>query len=82
MPKNKKIEDYKLKIRVWTVKPTVGNMFQVSNGYNVFVVSLTSKACFYREPDLIGIPYVHGIASIHFMKDNPLDYVDDYYRKT
>ncbi|KAF2298276.1 hypothetical protein GH714_021157 [Hevea brasiliensis] len=61
--------------------PVVGNKFQVSNGEEVFIVSIIHKTCSFRAWDLYGIPCTHGIACINFMKHDLLEYMDPYYSK-
>ncbi|KAF2324187.1 hypothetical protein GH714_009601 [Hevea brasiliensis] len=77
----RKIEAAKLGAKFYIVKLAVGNKFQVSHGENVFIVSLVNKCCSCREWDLSGIPCSHALTNIHFMKHNPVDYVDPYYSK-
>lgn len=62
----KKIKASKLKTRLWTVKPAVGNKFQVSNREHVFVwYPMFTWNCNYK-----------------YMKYDLLEYVGSYYSKS
>ncbi|XP_061991204.1 uncharacterized protein LOC133709465 isoform X2 [Rosa rugosa] len=50
-----------------------------SCGGSRYVVDLTRRTCACRRWDLTGIPCKHAISAIHFMRQNPDDYVDACY---
>ncbi|XP_024164163.1 uncharacterized protein LOC112171170 [Rosa chinensis] len=47
-----------------------------SCGGSRYVVDLTRRTCACRRWDLTGIPCKHAISAIHFMRQNPEDFVD------
>ncbi|CAL2274389.1 unnamed protein product [Prunus armeniaca] len=56
-------------------------LYQVSHIYGEeFVVDLRAKTCFCRRWNLCGIPCPHAISTIFQRCENPIAYVDDYYK--
>ncbi|KAM5554008.1 hypothetical protein ABKV19_025974, partial [Rosa sericea] len=51
-----------------------------SCGGSRYVVDLTRRTCACMRWDLTGIPCKHAISAIHFMRQNPEDYVDACYQ--
>ena len=77
----KRVEQLKWDSRMCVPKPAVNDKFQVKIGQEQFVVDLQSSTCSCRGWQLTGIPCIHGIASIHYMKHSVEDYVDDFFKK-
>ncbi|WOL20552.1 hypothetical protein Cni_G29357 [Canna indica] len=46
-----------------------------------YVVNLNSRTCSCRHWDLSSIPYNHAIACITWLKEEPDNYIDNYYKK-
>ena len=53
--------------------------FEVCDGDQRFVVLLNIRTCDCRGWQLSGVPCRHALACIHFNRNDPLDYVDDWH---
>ena len=74
-----KLESIKYNSRLCTVKPAVGEKFQVAIGLDPFVVNLKSMTCTCRVWQLSRIPCLHACANIHFMNKDTTDFVNPYF---
>ena len=77
----KKLEKFKWESRFSISKATLNDKFQVKYEANKFVVDLKSKTCICRGWQLIGMPCIHAISAIHYMRQNVDDYVDEYFKR-
>lgn len=75
----KKLEELKQWSRYCIAHPGLYGVFEVTHSGNMFAVNLESKTCTCRSWDITGIPCIHAIGAIHFMKHDPADYVSDYF---
>ncbi|XP_057811287.1 uncharacterized protein LOC131025510 [Salvia miltiorrhiza] len=74
----KKLEKLKSLARYCTSHPGLGGKFEVSNKDDMFIVSLPEKTCSCRGWEITGIPCVHAVSAINFMKEDPAVYVHNY----
>ena len=74
-----KLEEIKYNSRLCSIKPAVGDKFQVSIGEDRFVVDITKWTCACREWQITGIPCIHAVASINWLNKDPVNFVDPYY---
>ncbi|XP_057790453.1 uncharacterized protein LOC131007556 [Salvia miltiorrhiza] len=74
----KKVEKLKSLARFCTAHPGLGGKFEVENKDDRFIVSLPERNCSCRVWELTGIPCIHAISAIHFMKEDPANYVHKY----
>ncbi|XP_057809025.1 uncharacterized protein LOC131023500 [Salvia miltiorrhiza] len=75
----KKIEKLMVNARSCIAHPGLRGKFEVQRLEDKFVVDLGNRSCTCRSWNLTGIPCVHGIAAINYMKHDPLEYVHDCY---
>ncbi|XP_057793143.1 uncharacterized protein LOC131009751 [Salvia miltiorrhiza] len=74
----KKVEKLKSLARFCTAHPGLGGKFEVENKDDRFIVSLPERTCSCRVWELTGIPCIHAISAVHFMKKDPANYVHKY----
>ncbi|WOL10627.1 hypothetical protein Cni_G19386 [Canna indica] len=55
--------------------------FEVQELDRSYVVNLLNRACSYRYWDICGIPCKHTISCIIWLKEDPNQYVDKYYKR-
>jgi len=77
----KKIEKLKLDSRWCTPIPALNNKFQVRVGEDQYIMDLNANTYSCRLWSLSGIPCSHAIFCIHYMKQDVVDYVDDYFKE-
>lgn len=79
-PKIRKLlEELKQLSRFCIACPGLGGVFEVKHRGDMFVVTLGDKTCTCRSWDITGIPCIHAIAAIHYLKHDAADYVSDYF---
>lgn len=59
--------------------PSHNDEFKVMDGKLRFAVKLKEKKCSCKWWEISGIPCKHAIICIGYKRENPEDYVDDYY---
>ncbi|CAH1445172.1 unnamed protein product [Lactuca virosa] len=62
-----KIEEFRKYMRLWTVVPSGGDVFETRYGYIGYKVDLATHTCTCNLWKLFGIPCVHGQAAINFI---------------
>lgn len=67
--------------RNWTASWDGNTRFQVKQGTRLVTVDLDKRNCDCRVFDLTGIPCQHAIAALHSRRQNPIDFVSDYYKR-
>ncbi|XP_048229493.1 uncharacterized protein LOC125369992 [Ricinus communis] len=77
----KKIEKLKWETKFCIPKPALNDKFQVKVFDEQFVMSLPDRSCTCKAWQLIGISCIHAIFSIHWLRQNIDDYVDECYKK-
>ncbi|XP_057774977.1 uncharacterized protein LOC130993934 [Salvia miltiorrhiza] len=75
----KKLENLKMHSRNCQVHPAMGGKFEVHHHDDKFVVVIKSRTCTCRVWELNGIPCMHAIAALTFLKVDPVAYVHEYY---
>lgn len=77
----KKIEKLKQQSRFCMASLGIDGSFEVKHliSRDRFIVSLDSRRCSCRMWDITGIPCIHGISAIHFMRHDEADYVHPYF---
>ncbi|XP_057798030.1 uncharacterized protein LOC131014162 [Salvia miltiorrhiza] len=75
----KKLEKLKHDVRICRAHPGLGGKFEVSCYEDRLIVHLGDRTCSCRQWDLCGIPCKHAVAALHFMKEEPTDYVNECY---
>lgn len=76
------LEKNKDQHRFWSTTFNGDKEFEVNNGPNGYVVDFNDKTCTCRMWELNGIPYSHPISAIYYMKDDPDNYVSDWFEVT
>ncbi|KAH6770200.1 hypothetical protein C2S52_015003 [Perilla frutescens var. hirtella] len=76
---HEKLEDLKLESRHCTCTPALQGKFEVCHRQNQFIVDMPGKKCSCRAWDLTGIPCIHAISAITFLKEEPSDFVSECY---
>ncbi|XP_074347127.1 uncharacterized protein LOC141685953 [Apium graveolens] len=81
-PRIKKLLDVAVKnSREWTASWDGSSRYIVKSGTKAVTVDLEKKTCDRRVFDLKGIPCCHAIAAIHDKRQQPIDYVSDYFKR-
>ncbi|XP_057811798.1 uncharacterized protein LOC131026039 [Salvia miltiorrhiza] len=75
----KKLDKLRYDARICQAYPGLGGKFEVSCYDDRFVVQLGEKHCSCRQWDISGIPCKHAIAALHFMNEEPTEYVHECY---
>ncbi|XP_057809117.1 uncharacterized protein LOC131023590 [Salvia miltiorrhiza] len=75
----KKLESLKVHSRNCQVHPAMGGKFEVHHHEDKFVVVLESKTCTCRVWDSTGIPCVHAVSALAFLKQDPAAYIHEYF---
>ncbi|WOL20365.1 hypothetical protein Cni_G29170 [Canna indica] len=77
----KKLEKNKRETRCCHVTPAGNLKFEVQQMERSHVVNLSNCTCSCRYWDISGIPCNHAISCIVWLKEDPDNYVDNYYKK-
>ncbi|XP_074323846.1 uncharacterized protein LOC141660755 [Apium graveolens] len=77
----KKLDFLVTESRKWSATWDGAKKFQVKSGTRSVTVDLENGSCDCRMYDLTGIPCHHAIAAIHSRRQEPLDYVSEYYKR-
>ncbi|WOL07437.1 hypothetical protein Cni_G16178 [Canna indica] len=77
----KKLEKNKTETRFCHVTPAANMKFEVQELDRSYVVNLLNHACSCRYWDICGIPCKHAISCIIWLKEDPDQYVDNYYKR-
>ena len=75
------LEANKVESRRCNVAHSSDYKFEVTLTGNRFVVDSNAGACTCRYFDVKGIPCSHAIAYIHWVRQNPANFVSDYFKK-
>ncbi|XP_057811787.1 uncharacterized protein LOC131026026 [Salvia miltiorrhiza] len=75
----KKLEKAKYDSRLCRAHPGLGGKFEVQHFDDRFIVTLGDKSCSCRLWDITGIPCVHALSAINFMKEDSDAYVHECY---
>ncbi|KAF2316284.1 hypothetical protein GH714_041625 [Hevea brasiliensis] len=65
-----------------SLKPAISDTFDASIKDDKFVMDLVKKTCNCGEWDLNGIPCHHACACINYMRQSPVNYVNEFYYKS
>lgn len=66
--------------RGFCTHPHGNGKFEVRMGMTGYVVNTNTRSCTCRMWELNGIPCVHSISCIYWLRDDPKNYIDDYLR--
>lgn len=58
-----------------------GSVFEARRACDSYMVDLDGRYCTCRLWDLSGIPCVHAIAAINYIRETPEGYINDYFSK-
>nr|XP_051229278.1 uncharacterized protein LOC127347092 [Lolium perenne] len=76
------LEENKKWSRNYKSQKSVGNLWQVSRGVeSTYVVDLDARTCGCRRWDMTGIPCSHAISAIYKSRQQPEDFVHDFFKK-
>ena len=75
------LEANKVESRRCNVAHSGDYKFEVTLSGNRFVVDLNARACTCRYFDVRGIPCSHAVACIHWVRQDPANFVSDYFKK-
>jgi hypothetical protein len=76
------LEENKKYSRNYKSMKSVGNLWQVSRGVeSSYAVNLDARTCGCRRWDMSGIPCSHAISAIYKSKQQPEDFVHDFFKK-
>ncbi|XP_047953517.1 uncharacterized protein LOC125199586 [Salvia hispanica] len=78
----KKINAMVYESRNCTTIPALGGNFEVTHFDDRFVVTPSKRQCGCRKWDITGIPCLHGIAAINFLKRDVDEFVHQYFSVT
>ncbi|CAN1823399.1 hypothetical protein LINPERHAP1_LOCUS30362 [Linum perenne] len=73
------IEWTKIQARACIIQPSLDDVLQCTDHGRVFVVDLRRHICTCGYWQLSGVPCVHGVAAISYMRYDVTEYVDKYY---
>ncbi|CAN1139755.1 hypothetical protein LINPERPRIM_LOCUS23846, partial [Linum perenne] len=65
--------------RTCIIQPSLDDVLQCTDHGRVFVVDLRRHICTCGYWQLSGVPCVHGVAAISYMRYDVIEYVDQYY---
>ncbi|KAL4583186.1 hypothetical protein LXL04_007752 [Taraxacum kok-saghyz] len=68
-------------MRLWTVVPSGGNVFETRYAFNGYKVDLSAHTCTCNLWMIYGIPCVHAQAAINFIHKDVLNFIDSWYHK-
>ncbi|WOK97486.1 hypothetical protein Cni_G06194 [Canna indica] len=77
----KKLEKNKTETNFCHVTPAGNMKFEVQELDRSYAVNLYNRTCSCRYWDICGIPYKHAISCISWLKEDPDQYVDNYYKR-
>lgn len=81
-PRIKKILDTRItQSRKWRAAWDGESKYQVKYNTRFVTVDLEKRSCDYRVFDLTGIPCPHALAAIYDRRQQPVDYVSDFYKR-
>ncbi|XP_074357152.1 uncharacterized protein LOC141696904 [Apium graveolens] len=81
-PRIKKLLDVAVKnSREWRVSWDGDNKYLVKSGTKAVTVDLSRRSCDCRVFDIKGIPCPHAVAAIHDSRQQPTDFVSNYYKR-
>ncbi|XP_057806828.1 uncharacterized protein LOC131018896 [Salvia miltiorrhiza] len=75
----KNLENLKIQSRNCQVHSAICGKFEVHHHDDKFVVVIESRACTCRVWELNGIPCVHAIVALAFLKVDSVAYIHEYY---
>nr|KAJ0227058.1 hypothetical protein LSAT_V11C100029720 [Lactuca sativa] len=68
-------------MRLWTVVPSGGDVFETRYGYNGYKVDLANHTCTCNLWMLSGIPCVHSQAVINYVHKDPSEFISSSFHK-
>ncbi|OMP05788.1 Zinc finger, PMZ-type [Corchorus capsularis] len=83
-----KLEKHRQRVGTWNVDWNGGNHYEVyyenadTQTREAFAVSLIYRTCSCRLWDVCGVPCHHALVAITFEGKDPLDFIDDYFKKS
>lgn len=74
-----KLKELKQWSRNCIASPGLWGVFEVRHREDMFAVKLDERTCSCKSWDISGIPCIHALAAIHYMKLDPADYCSHYF---
>ncbi|KAL4583176.1 hypothetical protein LXL04_007742 [Taraxacum kok-saghyz] len=68
-------------MRLWTVVPSGGDVFETRYAFNGYKVDLSAHTCTCNLWMIYGIPCVHAQAVINFIHKDAVNFIDSWYHK-
>nr|KAJ0194361.1 hypothetical protein LSAT_V11C800425480 [Lactuca sativa] len=76
-----KLNEFGKDMRLWTVVPSGGDVFETRYGYNGYKVDLANHTCTYNLWMLSGIPCVHIQATINYVHKDTSEFISSWFHK-
>nr|KAJ0225672.1 hypothetical protein LSAT_V11C100001570 [Lactuca sativa] len=75
------IDEFGKDMRLWTVVPSGGDVFESRHDYNGYKVDLATHTCTCNLWMLSGIPYVYSQAAINYIHKDPNQFLSSWFHK-